>query len=462
MLSSCEKFIERTPYNAVETSEAFKTPEDFTNAIRGVYSGIRREGYWGDGTSSFVSTPDVISDNLIMTQIGRHSQQSLYQWNFSSNNTWYYLWQDAYKVVSRSNAILENIEVLGEGTFKDNVKGEALATRAMAHFDLLRLFSKAPKLAGADDMGVPYMESTDASQNPERPTVAEAYAKVLADLTAAEELISSDNGAGRLNKAGVNALLVRYYLTNENWTNAIAAGTKVEAEGARVSSMAAFSDVWKDNTNDGVILKILISEMDRISPGTQYSQSSSEGIKSEYVVDYAFYSMYTDTDVRKSAYFVTSDFSGQTYNHIAKYSGRDSGSKDVVDTKAIRMAEVVLSMAEAFYNSGDEANAIKYLDMLRSERYSDYAPTTVIGSDLLNLILLERRKELAFEGFRFFDIKRLNLAIERSDYGDFADGTGAPVPDFAKTLPAGDYKFELAIPQNELNANGNMLQNPGY
>ena len=460
MLSSCEKFIEKTPYNAVETSEAFKTEEDFTNAIRGVYSGVRRGGYWGDGDNSFVSTPDVLTDNLIITQSGRKSQQSMYQWEISSTDTWYYLWQDAYKVISRSNAILENINVLTDGSFKDNVKGQALALRAMSHFDLLRLFSKAPKLASKDDMGIPYITSTDATQTPSRPSVADSYSKVLEDLIAAEGLIASDNGAGMLNKAGVNSILVRFHLTNENWNEAIEAGKKVEAEGIRISSFSAFPDVWKDNTNQGVIFRIIISETDRISIGTQYSQSSAEGIKSEYVVDYDFYSKYSDTDVRKSSYFVTSEFSGNSYNHIAKYLGRDTGSKNVVDAKVIRMAEVLLSMSEAFFNIGDENNAKKYLDMLRVERYSDFSATTNSGSMLFDEILLERRKELAFEGMRFFDIKRLNMSIVRSDYGDFADGSGTPVPNFAKTLNAGSYKFELFIPQDELNANPNMKQNP--
>ena len=462
MLSSCEKFIEKEPYNAVETSEAFKTEDDFTNAIRGVYSGMRRGGYWGDGDNSLVSTPDVLTDNLIITQSGRKSQLSLYQWNISSTDTWYYLWQDAYKVISRANAILENINVLSDGTFKDNIKGEALASRAMAHFDLLRLFSKAPKLASKDDMGVPYVTTTDASQHPSRPSVADAYEKVLEDLESAKVLISSDNGVGHLNKAGVNALLVRFHLTNENWSKAIEAGKMVESEGGKIASINAFADVWKDNSNAGVLFKIIITETDRVSIGTQYSQSSAEGIKSEYVVDYDFYTKYSDTDVRKSAYFVTSDFSGQSYNNIAKYLGRDTGSKNVVDAKVIRMAEVLLSMSEAFYNNGDEDNARKYLDMVKVERYSDFSSTTNSGSMLLDEILLERRKELAFEGMRFFDIKRLNMSIVRSDYGDFADGTGTPVPDFAKSLDAGNYKFELAIPQDELNANTNMEQNPKY
>ncbi|MCK5787429.1 MAG: RagB/SusD family nutrient uptake outer membrane protein, partial [Chlamydiia bacterium] len=145
-----------------------------------------------------------------------------------------------------------------------------------------------------------------------------------------------------------------------------------------------------------------------------------------------------------------------------KYLGRDTGSKNVVDAKVIRMAEVLLSMSEAFYNNGDENNARKYLDLVKAERYSDFSTTSVIGSKLIEAILLERRKELAFEGMRFFDIKRLNLSIERSNFGDFADGTGTPVPNFAKVLNAGSYKLELAIPQDELNANTNMKQNPQY
>ncbi|MCD4730616.1 MAG: RagB/SusD family nutrient uptake outer membrane protein [Bacteroidales bacterium] len=76
-------------------------------------------------------------------------------------------------------------------------------------------------------------------------------------------------------------------------------------------------------------------------------------------------------------------------------------------------------------------------------------------------ILLQRRLELAFEGDRFFTLQRLGLGVSRNGaYGDAADGTGELYKNL--TLPAGDIRFEFPIPQSEMNANSNMVQNPGY
>ena len=82
------------------------------------------------------------------------------------------------------------------------------------------------------------------------------------------------------------------------------------------------------------------------------------------------------------------------------------------------------------------------------------------GMPLYNAILLQRRLELAFEGARFFDIKRLNLPIQRDNFGDNYDGSGVPAA--VKSVSANSPLFQLPIPVFEINANANVVQNPGY
>jgi hypothetical protein len=127
------------------------------------------------------------------------------------------------------------------------------------------------------------------------------------------------------------------------------------------------------------------------------------------------YSKYEATDIRKSAYFVTStSYQGFTYNHIIKYASRPGSSANVVDVKVIRGSEVYLTLAEAAYRSGDEAGALTALDEVRSRRYDAFVSPAESGQALLNAIMLERRLELAFEGQRMYDLKRLGLPIVRS------------------------------------------------
>ena len=104
--------------------------------------------------------------------------------------------------------------------------------------------------------------------------------------------------------------------------------------------------------------------------------------------------------------------------------------------------------------------ALTALNTVRSQRYEDFVSGSQTGQALKDLIALERRLELAFEGTRFSDIKRKGMAVERSSFGHLADGTGVPAT--FQTLPVGDYHFQIPVSINELNLNPNMEPTPGY
>mgnify|MGYP000135172973 FL=1 len=97
---------------------------------------------------------------------------------------------------------------------------------------------------------------------------------------------------------------------------------------------------------------------------------------------------------------------------------------------------------------------------MRANRYTEFESAEETGAALSDAIALERRLELAFEGHRFFDLKRKGLPCVRSSFGDAADGTGEKA-EFIE-LPANDHRWNMAIGTGEINANSNMVQNPGY
>jgi hypothetical protein len=117
-----------------------------------------------------------------------------------------------------------------------------------------------------------------------------------------------------------------------------------------------------------------------------------------------------------------------------------------------------LIRAEAYAELGDDANVTlgaADLNFLRSRRISGYTDATFATSqELIDAVMTERFKELCFEGFRFFDLKRRGLSIERAP-GDFTSANW-------QSLPAGNFRFTLPIPVGELQANRNIRQNPGY
>lgn len=464
-LASCEKELDLAPYNAVAQEQAFTNESDFTNAVRGAYQGLRLGNYYGgtDG-GSMIITPDLLADNLIINSQGRQSQQNFFLYMYTANNTWG-LWNNAYTAILRANKILENIDKLKDGAFKSNMKSEALAIRALAHFDLLRVYAKRYVGASNSDLGVPYVTSSDPTLLPSRTPLVESYNKVVADFLAAEAGIAATNEVGRLNKAAVQGLLGRVYLYMGEWQKAVDKSTAaIESAPAnrKLATRTQFPMIWLDQTEQEVLFKLRIQDADGIPVGVGYGQSSPGGVRAEYSPTFELVNAYTSTDIRKDVYIGQTTFNGKDFNYIKKYAGRAAGNANVVDVKVIRLSEVYLNRAEAYARLNNDVNALADLNEIRSRRYSDFDPVTSVltGQALLNEIMKQRRLELAFEGHRFFDLKRLGLPVERPSSGDMIDGSGAAPA--VRGIEAGSPKFAFPIPQFEMDVNPNMQQNEGY
>jgi tetratricopeptide (TPR) repeat protein len=460
VLAACnKKELDLYPYNQIETTQAFNNTNNVDLALGGVYNGLRAAGsyYQGDWNIAF----EVVSDNLVLNQQGRLSQQTFYNWQYTGNGTTG-IFGNAYTVIRRCNAIIENIDkVTATDAYKNNVKGQALAVRALLHFDLSRVYGVTFANATDKDSTAPYVISTDATLVPGKMSVKEVYNKVVADLTNAENLIGTANGVGKISKNAVQGFLSKVYLYMGDWDKSIASASAALGATPAVGTITSVPSIWTDASEVGVIFKIKNTLTDNSNTlGVNYYQIVGGGIKSEYNVDYNFFQLFKSNDVRKATYTVTSAYNGVTYNHVVKYAGKTGFPVGVLDGKVLRSAEVLLNRAEAYYRSGNTSAALADLNLLKSNRYSAYTNVTLSGSALLDEILLERRLELAFEGDRFFDLKRRNAGVTRSGKGDKADGTGtAPV---FLTLAPGDYKLNFPFPQAELNFNKKLTQVAGY
>src|SRR4029079_8458335 len=169
----------------------------------------------------------------------------------------------------------------------------------------------------------------------------------------------------------------------------------------------------------------------------------------------ALYNLYSPTDVRRSLILTSSPTRGNV-KVVNKYPNSSQPDKDEV--KVIRMSEVYLIAAEAAYQKGNEPLARTYLNAVATRRDPSFIGYTSTGQALLNDILLERRKELAFEGHRYWDLVRNNLDVTRVDLANNYPGN---VPLVLETT---NFHRILPIPQGELDANPNIReqQNPGY
>ena len=458
--AGCKKSeLDLTPFNQIETASAFKTEPDVNLALNGMYNGLRVNNYV-NGTWNIIA--DVLADNVIISSLGRQTLTTFGDWRYNADNTSGFF-QTGYIITRRANAILENIENFPAGSFKNNAKGEALAMRAMVYFDMARMYSKTFENAAATDSTMSYVTSTDAKLLPVKESVKGFYTKIIADLTAALPLIATSNGVGRFNRAAVAGLLSRAYLYTGDFANCISASSTALGTSPVLPNLTDFPRIWTDETNNGVLFKVSNTALDNVNtPGVNYFQIVGGLIRSEYVVNYNLRQLYTPTDVRTNTYIQTSLYNGVNQNHVIKYRGRPGLTLGVLDFKALRTAEVILNRAEAYQRSGNDVLALADLNLLKSNRYSPFTNIVgLTGSALLAEILLERRLELAFEGDRFWDLKRRNQPVNRdANFGDRADGTG--VKYIFTSLPANDFRFQLPFPSSEINFNTGFKQNPGY
>lgn len=473
--TGCKKQLSLLPYNQVPVTQAFTTKSDFDNAMRGVYrmmlapraTETYTSFYGGADAFGFAAGPDILSDNLTQFSLGRLSGSSFHSYQLSGTNTTYFF-QDGYAIIRAANAILDNIGNLGKDPSAADFKGQALAVRGLVYFDLMRLFAKTPANASATDLGVPIvLKVTGSDDRPKRDPVPAVYAQIESDLKSAATLVSASSPPEQMNRAAVFGLLSRLYLYEVKYPQAVIAADSSLALSADPASFTEFPSIWNDQTDAGVLFKLKVTattldnNTNTITVGVGYGQTSAQGDKAEFVPAYTFASLFKTTDIRRPTYFRHGYFAGDSLLYIIKYAGKATGNQSLVDVKLIRVGEVLLNKAESSFRAGDQATALIALDALRSNRYTNFVSGSETGPALLDAILLERRLELAFEGSRFFDLKRLNLPVTRSSvYGDVLNGKG--VPDVVTSIPAGDPRFQLPIDNNSLNANTNLMQNPGY
>ena len=468
LLVSCDDELDVDPFTEGNPETFFNTVSSFQNGVDGIYSQFWN--YYSAPGSGLQGIPDILSDNVILAQTGRRSNEVYYDYRYNPNTLGAIplYWSEAYEAVNAANLIIGQIDNLASGPEKDNILGQALAARAIAHFDLARIYAMIPTQSAdaANSPGIVYIKVEDGDTDdplaqPSRETVASNYSEIIGDLEQAAQLIGTSNGEGRLNRNAVYAMLSRVYLYNGDYQLAINAADQVTTDIIDAKVEGALMAVYEDTTNKGVIIEWSVntsSESRFNNVGVLYSQTTPPNTVLEYAVEYEFFNNLDPNDLRREVIQYDATNQGNNYNAIRKFLGEPNQVNGRVDIKVLRAAEVLLNKAEAQFEI-DPAAALTTLNILRDARYTSYTGGET-GQALEDAIQYERRVELSFEGHRFFDLKRRGEAVQRSNNGDLADGSGTP-PEIL-TLPVGDHRFQFPIPIDEINANPNMAQNPDY
>ena len=448
LLFSCTK-LDVKPTDIIDASKAYRNLSDVNLGLLGAYANL---------DYTLIGVNSVVSDEVMLPTENTVSNTDAHRWLYTADNgsvtsayPGYYVTIDR---VNRTLAGLDGITVAAaDQPLRDQYRGELLALRAFCHFELLRMYASAYQ-NGA--LGVPYMKTSVISY-PARDPFEVVVADAKADLVAAKALLpASFTDNTRLTKTAVSAIQARLALYAKNWSEAITYATEVINQ-SPLATIAQFPGIWTDAANNEVIwkLKRVLGDprSDNLIGELYYRQSGGIVL---YAPSFKLINTFdTSNDVRYAAYISFNDTRGiNTSKYLVnKYAGA-AASPGLADIKLFRTGEMYLIRAEAeAETSGDAAGDI---NVLRSARINGYNPVTFNGKDdLINAIYTERFKELAFEGHRFFDLKRRNLPVQRLPE-DAVNTSGAV------TLLPSQAQYALPIPALEISVNKNTVQNPKY
>lgn len=455
LLSSCDDYLNTLPSYSLVSDEAITTEEDTEVAVNGLYQGlISAGGYYYYGTD-FITRPEVGGDD-IQTRMSGDRTENFYRFTDRQNNAKESLWYVPFVVINRANVLLEAIDggsvPMTEVT--KNSKGEALAVRALAHFNLLITYGTPYQKDNGASLGVPIVTSVlNAAALPERQTVAQGYDAVLKDLNNALELISDDKTYGHINIWGVKALLARVNLYKGDYDEAYKYAKEVVEKGGyslvpnseyvamwgkRENSESIF-DLDFSTTTYGGARELIGSVAAPQSYGTMVATDDFLNLLNEDPADVRLGLLIKDKEGKKRA--------------VNKYPGLD-GNVFVNNVRVIRLSDIYLIGAEAALrkNTPDQDLADEYLYQIRHRANPSNNKITAT----LDLIKKERRKELVMEGHRLYDILRVGDTVERKGGSHFLNGEDLI------TVSWNDYRTIMPIPQAEIDANPKMIQNPSY
>lgn len=369
------------------------------------------------------------------------------------------LYTTYYYMIDQVNRVLANVDKVTATSIEEprrNVlKGQMLALRAIAHFDLLQAYAK--NYSTTDQKGIPYMLQYSATAQPARLSVARTVELIEKDLSDAKGLLPAVTAANFsdtvMNQLNITAYQARIALYKGDYQNAIThASTVISSNIKPLASGTNFSGIWTDATTNEILFRIrFIAGSATGSPIIGSLWTTTSGLVYFAPSDKLVASFGTG-DIRRTAYIGTNAAGN---NYVNKFYNSGKGGR-IVDLKAARTAEMYLIRAEAYAKlaTPDLAKGADDLNTLRAARITGYTPQTFTTAPaLISAVLDERFKELCFEGFRFFDLKRNSLPVQRSA----TDANAA-----WQTLTANNYRFVLPIPQYELLANPNMVQNDSY
>lgn len=422
MVSSCDKYLDIKPVGKVIPT----TATEFRSLLTEAYSTVPNDR----GLASFRA--DELRLDATASTYDLESYIDIWTWNDlgANENTSTFAWRQFYHVLFIANYIIENEHNITDGSTADirQMVGEAYMLRAYMHFILVNLHAPAyTKCNPATTRAVPLKLDSDVETTLSRSTLSQVYESVVDDLDSAADYLNVESWpAGynyRFNTLSVDALRSRVALYMGNWKESLAAAKRVMAVNNQLVDVTATLPNEYNSVENIVALEQVMTN--------NYAKSIKVGTD--------FFKLYTTADNRRKTYFKI-----VTTSNVTLVKG---GSNTY--SCSMRVGEMYLNAAESAWHEGLYDDAADYLLDLQKARFTDAGYTAketavraMSHDELLDEILTERARELAFEGHRWFDLRRTTQPrLERSFKG------------VTYVLEEGDSRYTIPIPTEAIEAN---------
>lgn len=477
---SCEReYLETDPTHAVSDATAYSTTANLTTVINGMHRNMyyrQNESQGQNGATGVMIFMEVLGEDLIFPATGPNWYVSTIRWldnaNANSSNL-FYPYDFYYGQIRIANEVINNAQAAtGEQADKDRLMGEAYVFRAFSYTMLTQIYGKrfVPGTANSQ-LGVPIR--LDATFNPiPRATVDENYAQINADLAKAFTLLS---GKTRSNKSHFNAnvvkgLMARVALIQGKYPEA-ATYAKEARQGFALMTNTAYKAGFNSYGNGEWMwgynpIDVTSDYFGNFMAYMSRNYNSSQIRQAPKVVNNLLFNSFPATDVRTQVIDATGAHTSlnlpSTYLKVPYTSqkflsvnaaGAVNNNTSLGDIPFMRAAEMYLIEAEALAKDNKEPQSKIVFNEFEKNRNPAYAGATTTGQAYIDEILKSRRLELWGEGFRFLDLKRLNLPLDRTGANH-----STVVTNNLLSVPAGDKRWTWLIPQAEIDASQGVVE----
>jgi starch-binding outer membrane protein, SusD/RagB family len=473
VLFSCEKFLDLKPVsqgiyveNKTSDSVLYKSANEAESALAGVYADFRNEyfelDYFVNGDAQ---SDDAYAgaDNPANFQIDDYTIDAT---NSNVSRDWAYL----YTIIGKANTVINNVDAVTDPELtaarKKEIISEASFIRAFMYFQLVQLWGDVPlQLTEVKTISAANLEEIYPILFPARTPQEDVYQQIIKDLEVAlaNVRVTADNKT-IITKGAVNAVLAKVYATHQpaQWDKVLKYCNDVVA--GPYSLLPEYDQLW-DNAHENSAESIFEINYDGTSSSGNWGTNMFKGLdwKKFDIPSNDLVKLFDSEGdlVRKNASIVFLDVTGHwndahwpqtNYPFLNKYRMLDQPSPQ--NYIFIRLADILLLKAEALNETGDISGAAALVNQVRTR--VGLANTTATTADAMRAaIAKERRLELAFEGIRWFDLKRTGKAIQVMNSVTEFGGV-------SMSYNLTESRLVWPVPQAEMDKNSKLVQNPGY